>query len=146
MPTNHTLPQPQTLPPNWLPVTAESAHLPQFHAVQNTAQTAFVLHPKTLARSKYTPPCVTGTPHPHCFPLSPCLTCVCRPTGCLWSLLVYPQSKGFHTLPALFRVRHAANWPAHTVCAMLLVPSPLSGLLKHSEWLNNVACLKKLLD
>lgn len=117
MPTNHTLPQPQTLPPNELPVTAESSHLPQFHAVQNTAQTAFVLRPKTLARSKYTPPCVAGTPHPLCVPLSSCLTCVCRPTGCLWSPACLPPVKG---IPHIARPVERTpcpppNWPALSV-------------------------------
>lgn len=51
MPTNHTL------PPNWLPAKAESTHLPQFHPDQNTAPTAFVLHPKTLAHSIKIPTC-----------------------------------------------------------------------------------------
>lgn len=53
--------------------------------------------------------CQYSLPRFTCTPLSlppsPCLTCVCRPAGCLWLSACLPfsvKALGFHTLPASF--------------------------------------------
>lgn len=58
--------------------------------------------------AKYTLPYVTDTSPSPVWPAS-----VGHPAA-FGHQLVYPQSKGFHTLPVLFGEHHAPNWPAHS--------------------------------
>lgn len=79
------------------------------------------------------PCCQYSLPHfmytPFFLPLSPSppsprLTCVCEPTGCLWSLACLPFSMkalGFHTLPALFGECRAPSWQVDTGISMPLL-------------------------